>query len=83
MVVKSDEAASTLDLKETRVQALSSISAGNFEEIKKFVDERGMGELHQHLVDKIDQWQQIPVNVAITGQSGAGKYYPHHRYRVA
>ena len=69
MLVKSEQAAS---MDESTTEALSSISAGDLEELRKLVGERGMAGLHQHLVDKIDQWKRIPVNVAITGQSGAG-----------
>ena len=68
-LVKSAQAASR---DETTAEALSSISAGDLEEMRKLVEERGMAELHRHLVEKIDQWKRIPVNVAITGQSGAG-----------
>ena len=75
ILVKSDETASPVNIEETTALALSSIPVGDLEEIRKFLTERGMAGLHQHLVDKIDQWKQMPVNVAITGQSGSGKYH--------
>ena len=43
------------------------------EEIKGYVEEHGLSQINEFFKAKLERWQEIEVNIAITGDSGAGK----------
>ena len=43
------------------------------EELKKEIDERGVLNIEAFFQKRLDRWQEVEVNIAITGDSGTGK----------
>ena len=43
------------------------------EEIKKRVEARGTSEIDKYFREKLESWKHVKVNIAITGDAGAGK----------
>ncbi|KAJ7387309.1 Interferon-inducible GTPase (IIGP) [Desmophyllum pertusum] len=45
----------------------------NLEEVKEYVDRNGVSNIEEFFKKTLDRWQNIEVNIGITGDSGAGK----------
>ena len=45
----------------------------NREEVKEYVDQNGVSNIDEFFKKKLERWQDIEVNIGITGDSGAGK----------
>ena len=43
------------------------------EEIKGYVEEHGLSRIKEYFKTKLERWQEVEVNIAITGDSGVGK----------
>ena len=43
------------------------------EEIKGYVEEHGLSQIKEFFKAKLERWEEIEVNIAITGDSGVGK----------
>lgn len=43
------------------------------DEIKRHVDENGVSDIEEFIKNKLESWQEVEVNIAITGDSGTGK----------
>ena len=43
------------------------------EELKQAVDENGIRQVDEFLKKRLERWREVEVNIAITGDSGAGK----------
>ncbi|KAJ7360133.1 Interferon-inducible GTPase 5-like [Desmophyllum pertusum] len=43
------------------------------EEVKEYVDQNGVSNIDEYFKKKLERWQDIEVNIGITGDSGAGK----------
>ena len=43
------------------------------DEIKRHVDENGVSDIEEFIQNKLESWQEVEVNIAITGDSGTGK----------
>ena len=43
------------------------------DEIKRYVDGHGTKEIDKFFKKKLDSWKHVKVNIAITGDAGAGK----------
>ena len=51
----------------------SSFSQQAIAEARRHVQQHGMGSLQTYMVKKLNEWKNVKVKMAITGQSGAGK----------
>lgn len=49
------------------------LSAEDVEEFKEHVDQNGVSKMEDVLKKKLERWQDVEVNIGITGDSGAGK----------
>ena len=49
------------------------LSAEDVEEFKEQVDQNGVSKVEELLKKKLERWQDVEVNIGITGVSGAGK----------
>ncbi|KAL9953050.1 hypothetical protein ACROYT_G040401 [Oculina patagonica] len=49
------------------------LSAEDVEEFKEHVDQNGVSKMEEVLKKKLERWQDVEVNIGITGDSGAGK----------
>ena len=43
------------------------------DEIKQYVDRHGTSEIDKFFGAKLESWNHVKVNIAITGDAGAGK----------
>ena len=43
------------------------------DEIKEHVDQNGVSDIEEFIKNKLESWQEVEVNIAITGDSGTGK----------
>ena len=43
------------------------------EEIKGYVEEHGLSQIKEYFKTKLERWQEVGLNIAITGDSGVGK----------
>ncbi|XP_045169174.2 interferon-inducible GTPase 5-like [Mercenaria mercenaria] len=55
--------------KETAKDIYSRIAV----EIKSKFDEKGMAGIKEHILENLDKWKNVEVNIVITGESGSGK----------
>ena len=56
-----------MDLMDTSWEVLTQ------EEIKGYVEEHGLSRIKEFFKKKLQRWQEVEVNIAITGDSGVGK----------
>ena len=49
------------------------LSFEDAEEVKEYVDQHGVSNIDEMLKRKLERWQDVEVNIGITGDSGAGK----------
>ena len=43
------------------------------DEIKQHVDENGVSNIEEFFKNKLERWQEVEVNIGVTGDSGTGK----------
>ena len=43
------------------------------DQIKQYVDRHGIAKIDQFFKEKLESWKHVKVNIAITGDAGAGK----------
>ena len=43
------------------------------DELQTFIEKYGVSDVDEFFKAKLDHWKQIKVNIAITGDAGAGK----------
>ena len=43
------------------------------EELQREIDESGVANIEEFLRKRTERWREVEVNIAITGNSGAGK----------
>lgn len=49
------------------------LNAEDANEVQEYIEKNGVTNLHELFKSKLDQWQEVDVNIGITGDSGAGK----------
>ena len=43
------------------------------EELQREIDESGVSNIEEFLRKRLERWREVEVNIAVTGDSGAGK----------
>ena len=43
------------------------------DEIRKYVDQNGVDHIEEFIGNRLEGWQEVDVNIAVTGDSGTGK----------
>ncbi len=51
---------------------MNSFVEEDMSDMKRFVEENGMDNLSSYIEEKMNVWWQVPVNMAVTGDSGVG-----------
>ena len=49
------------------------INPEDAKEFQEYIEQNGVSNIHEMLKEKLDGWQEVEVNIGITGDSGAGK----------
>ena len=49
------------------------VKAEDAKEVKKYIEQNGVSNIHELFKEKLDGWREVEVNIGITGDSGAGK----------
>ena len=47
--------------------------SAEMEELQRLIDESGVAKIGEFVRKKLEQWKSVKVNIAVTGDSGAGK----------
>lgn len=43
------------------------------DEIRNYVEQHGVDHIEEFIGNKLERWQEVEVNIAVTGDSGTGK----------
>lgn len=49
------------------------VNAEDAKEVQEYIEQHGVSNIEELLKRKLDGWQEVEVNIGITGDSGAGK----------